>query len=116
MTMLVGEEKADFMKYMMCLCAPIKNSEEIQKLFDSWCLTQGYINRLADYKKEYFADGHTVDVKAFKNIFCCEAHNELVKNTFMMIFESRVEAARAGVENIRKLQNMECIYNFSESQ
>lgn len=109
LTLLEREEKADFMKYMRCLCEPIKNSEEIQKLFDSWCLTQGYIDRLAEYKTEYFADGHATDVKAMKNIFGCEAHNELVKNTFMMIFESRVEAARVGVENIRKLQNMECI-------
>lgn len=107
LTLLKGEEKEQFMDYMKCLCSPIKHADEIQRLFDSWCLTQGYIDRLGKYKTEYFADGFAEEVKAFKNIFCCEAHNELVKNTFMMIFESRLEAARTGVEVISKLQNME---------
>ncbi|MBE5873727.1 MAG: CapA family protein [Lachnospiraceae bacterium] len=108
-TMLQGEENADFMRYMGCLCQPLKDSKKIQSLFDSWCLTQGYINSLEQYKTEYFADGYAEEVMGLKNVFGCEAHNELVKNTFLMIFESRVEAARAGVEVIRKLQAMECI-------
>lgn len=106
-SMLQSEEKEHFMKYMECLCKPISSAEEIQSLFDSWCLTQDYIEGLSLYEKEYLSDGHQLEVKALKNIFHCEAHNELVKNTLMMIFESRVEAAKAGVEIIHKLQNME---------
>lgn len=110
-TMLQGGEKAHFMKYMKELCEPIKDSKKIQSLFDSWCLTQTYINSLEQYKAEYFADGYAEEVKGLKNVFGCEAHNELVKNTFQMIFESRVEAARKGVGLIRKLQEMECNEN-----
>lgn len=95
------------MKYMECLCKPVSSPEEIQSLFDSWCLTQDYIERLSLYEKDYLSDGHALEVKALKNIFHCEAHNELVKNTLMMIFESRVEAARPGVEIIKRLQEME---------
>ncbi len=108
-TMLQGEEKADFMKYMECLCKPLKDSKRIQSLFDSWCLTQNYTNNLTQYKTEYFADDFAEEVKNLKNVFGCEAHNELVRNTLFMIFEGRVEAARAGVEEIRKLQEMECV-------
>lgn len=106
-TMLEGKEKDDFMKYMECLCEPLKDSKRIQSLFDSWCLTQTYINSLEQYKTEYFADGFAEEVKGLKNVFGCEAHNELVKNTFQMIFEARIDDARAGVEEIRKLQKME---------
>ena len=50
LTLLKGEEKEQFMDYMKCLCSPIKHADEIQRLFDSWCLTQDYINRLVQYK------------------------------------------------------------------
>lgn len=108
-TMLEGEEKAEFLKYMECLCGPIGNNRKINEWFDSWCLTQTYINSLGQYKTDYFADGFAEEVKGLKNVFGCEAHNELVKNTLLMIFETRIEEARPRVELIRKLQNMECI-------
>lgn len=107
--MLVGEEKEHFWKYMDCLCRPIANEEVLRHLFDSWCLTQDYIERLSLYKKEYFADGCMKEVKTLKNILNCEAHNELVKNSLMMIFESRVEESKLRVVIIRKLQNMKII-------
>lgn len=107
-TMLKDEEKEQFLEYMKYLCEPISSQRELQKLFDSWCLTQNYAERLAAYKKELFSDGNEEMVKTIKNIFGCEAHNELLKNTFMMLFESRVEQARHGLEWISKLQNMEC--------
>ena len=109
LTVLQGEEKSEFLKYMQCLCEPIGNEDKLQQLFDSWCLTQGYAVILTRYKEELFADGHAFEVKGLKNLFNCEAHNELMKNTFMMLFESRMEAARPGAEKIKKLQNMEYI-------
>ena len=108
-TMLQGKDKAYFMKYLGCLCEPLKDSGKLQNLFDSWCLTQNYVHSLAQYKMEYFADGYAEEIKGIKNVFGCEAHNELATNTFKMIFEGRVEQARAGVEVIRKLQNLECM-------
>ena len=107
LTVLKGEEKNKFFEYMRCLCEPISNPGELQNLFDSWCLTQGYAEILTRYKAELFADGHACEVKGLKNLFCCEAHNELMKNTFEMLFESRVEEARPGMERIYRLQNME---------
>ncbi len=106
-TVLKGDEKQYFEKYLELLSKPIKNRDEIDSLFDSWCLTQGYFSILAQYKDGMFSDGKTEEVKHLKNVFCCEAHNELVRNTLLMIYENRVEQARAGVERIKKLQRME---------
>ena len=106
-TLLRGTEKDEFMKYMECLCRPIKNEKEIQELFDSWCSVSCYMKGLAEYNVEFFTDGFTEEIKGIKNILGCEAHNELVKNAFLMIFESRVEEAKKGIERIRMLQDME---------
>ncbi|MBR3761258.1 MAG: CapA family protein [Lachnospiraceae bacterium] len=107
LTVLKGEEKERFLKYMQCLCEPLCDVKKLQQLFDSWCLTQGYAVLLTRYREELFEDGHAFEVRGLKNLFNCEAHNELMKNTFMMLFESRVEAARPGIEQIKSLQNME---------
>ena len=92
---------------MACLCGPIGNDKELKELFDSWCSVSGYVNRLTEYKEAYFENGHSEEIKAIKNLYGCEAHNEVIKNALMMIYESRIEDARQGIEKIRKLQNME---------
>lgn len=106
LTLLKDADKAWFMEYMEHLCQPLQKEEELQNLFDSWCLTQGYVDTLSGYRAELLGDGHAEEIKRLKNVFGCEAHNELVKNTLLMIYESRVERARTGVELIEKLQNM----------
>ena len=113
-TILEGREREEFMMYMKQLCKPIGNFRELQSLFDSWCLIGGYIERLAQFELEYIADGCAEEVKAMKNIFCCEAHNELVKNTFLMIFESRMGIAAGRTDYIRGLQNMKILSSTSQ--
>ncbi len=108
-TVFEGEEKAAFMKYLACLCAPIGDPAEIQAWFDSWCLTSSYSYIIGNYKQEMFADGNADAIKAIKNIFGCEAHNELVRNTMFMIYEGHVESAKARLPLIEKLQNLEII-------
>lgn len=104
---LSGGEKEHFEKYLGVISEPIKNPEKLQNLFDSWCLTQGYFSLLSGYRDDLFSDGKTEEIKHIKNVFCCEAHNELVKNTVSMIYENRVEKARAGVQVIEKLKRLE---------
>lgn len=108
-TLLAGEELSHFMEYLRVISAPIGDAAEMQAWFDSWCMTQGYIYTLSNFKREMFADGFKAVIPPIKNIFGCEAHNELVRNTLYMIYEERVEAARPRVELIRKLQAMEVI-------
>lgn len=108
-TMLKGSEREEFMLYMEQLNKPIGDVQELQRLFDSWCLTSGYTAELAQFKAEYISDGCSEKVKVIKNILCCEAHSELVKNTLRMIFESRLGIAADRVEYIKSLQNMQIV-------
>lgn len=108
-TVLQGKEKEDFLAYLEVLKQPIDKPKELQAWFDSWCLIPDYLERLAGFEAELFADGKTAEIVLFKNVFGCEAHNELLTNTMCMIYEERVEAAKPRVELIQKLRNMECI-------
>lgn len=108
-TLLQGAEKDEFLAYMDILNEPINKPEELRSWFDSWCMIPDYLERLAGFDADLFNDGKTADIVLFKNVFGCEAHNELLTNTMRLIYESRVEEAKAGVEKLRKLQNMERI-------
>ena len=108
-TMLEGADKAAFEEYLACLSAPIGDADEIRAYFDGWCLSSNYSNYLSGYKRELFADGNTEKIKVLKNLFICEAHNELLCNTMSMIFEGRVSAAEERLARIEKLQNMEIV-------
>ncbi|MBE5866952.1 MAG: hypothetical protein E7292_12255 [Lachnospiraceae bacterium] len=62
---------------------------------------------MAGLDQEIFADGHTQELKKIKNLLCCEAHNELLKNAMLVLFHSKKQASEAEMDYIRKLQNME---------
>ena len=105
--MLSGEDLSRFARYMQVLCEPIGDEKALQELFDSWHYIGGYIHGFDWFEPHYIADGWSRQVKDMKNIFNCEAHNELFRNTFNMVFEGRMEKAKDKVEFIKKLQNMQ---------
>ena len=108
--LLRGEERDAFERYVEYINAPIPSSEKLSALFDSWCLLPsrfGYYEELSSFAMDLIADGHRSRTPKMKNIFACEAHNELLSNLMRVIFEERVEEARAGVALIEQLQRME---------
>ncbi len=109
-TLLKGEELAHFEDYMRYLCAPIASEREIASWFDSWCLVPsrfGYYAKLFPILPEMANDTSAAQFTPLKNVMGCEAHNELLKNMLYMLYEGRVEAARAGVARIQALQQMQ---------
>ncbi len=107
--MLQGEELQAFKRYMSYINAPIGSEEKLASLFDSWCLVPtrfGYYETLSSFSMDLIGDGHADATAKLKNILGCEAHNELIQNLLSMIFEERVEKARAGVALIETLQGM----------
>ncbi len=105
--LLKGDDKEKFMKYLDDISKDISDPEKIAALFDSWCLTQGYIDTLGGYKSKMPYDCTPEEARSIRNVFTCEAHNELLTNTFQMMYEQRVEDAKPGVEVIRKYQTVE---------
>ncbi len=106
-SLLVGAKKEKFNEYMEVLCAPLNDERKIAELFDTWCIIagiNGYIKML-NYNEAVQAKKSSA--ASLKNIFSCEAHNELIKNTLNMMFFDRVKSAEKDVGFIEKLQNME---------
>lgn len=109
-TFLHREEKAWFERYMDYINAPIESEEALARLFDSWCMVPtrfGYYEELSSFAMEMINDGFRASTPKMKNIFTCEAHNELLTNLMQMIFEERIEISRPGVALIEALQRME---------
>lgn len=104
---LKDSDNEKFMQYLKDISEPISDPLKIKALFDSWCLTQGYIGTFATYKSDMPYDTTSEEAKELRNIFTCEAHNELIKNTFQMMYEQRIESAKTGVEIIKKYQTVE---------
>jgi len=104
--LLQGEEKEFFERYLAVISEPIAKEKELIEYFDAWCTTQAYFRNLCGAQEDMFADGKREEIKHVKNVFGCEAHNELVKNTTLMIYESRVEEAKKQVQKIKELQEL----------
>lgn len=106
--LLSGAEKNNFLKYIEYISRPIKQSKLLKEYFDSWCIISGlnnYVNHVT-VSKEMLSDGAKA-LRHIKNIFSCEAHNELINNTIRIIFEGRYDNAKIHIDEIKRLQNMD---------
>ena len=109
-TLLKGEEKEHFLKYMEILCKPLEDMEELTKWFDAWCTDRaGLASYLKSYSEEKLTNNNQEDVKLIKNIINCETHNDVMRNILNMAYECRFEQAKERVPLIQKLQEVELI-------
>lgn len=104
---LDGEEKAYFIKYLDYIKKPIGNEELLRKYFDAWCVMDGIggYSYFVNYTSTMVEKGAT-EASGLKNIFSCEAHNELMTNTMKIIYDGRCKEAEEKIEEIKKLQNL----------
>lgn len=105
--LLDGEDKAHFLRYMDFLNAIIADKRLVRDYFDAWSVMSGvgcYMEGL-----ERVEDAETVTQEQLirtKNLFSCEAHNELMTNTFKILYEGRLQAAKRYIPQIEALQDM----------
>lgn len=108
-TPLQGDEKEKFLAYIEHISKPISDKKLLSEYFDGWCMLD---REVYNYLSHTFITQEMVDqgpqgVRRIKNVFSCEAHNELLTNTMNIIFEDRQEEAKKRVDELKKLQNME---------
>ncbi len=106
-TLLCGKEYDDFMQYLDYIKKPIADEALLREYFDSWCMDAGlgYASRL-DFSELDTENGNAESARSMKNIFGCEAHNELVTNTLRIIFEERCRDAAKRLDEIKQLRHM----------
>ena len=107
-TLLEGEDKEHFMKYIAYISKDYNNEQLMRDYFDSWTRISGlfgYINHCAFTKDMLDCDQNKI--RELKNLFSCEAHNELIEKSTKVIYDGRIEEVKKYEGKIRKLQNME---------
>ena len=102
--LLKGEQLEKFRTYLAQITAPIHDEDALSKLFDGWCILDGvqYAERLV-FSKEMLHNG-AEKVCGTRNLFTCEAHNELMRSVMLLCFEGDVEAATQTAKKIEKMQ------------
>lgn len=119
-TVLSGKELQDFLKYLDYIKAPIGDGARLLELFESWCIIAavgygkkgGYMNFLDSFTMEKIAPDGLKEMCPIKNLFSCEAHAELLKSAFNLIYSGRLEKAKEGVPEILALREMKLPRNL----
>ncbi|MBR2466649.1 MAG: CapA family protein [Clostridia bacterium] len=116
-TPLLGEEFDYFTGYLDHIKAPIQDEKKIRELFDSWCMIAGigcngqlsYMKTVSNFTSasldEYTKTGSR-NMTLLKNVFSCEAHNELITNSLDIVYNRKIDKALSGVDYICKLQQL----------
>lgn len=106
---LKGDKKEKFMRYIDSLCEPINDRAQIEKYFDSWCLTRRWLlDRFEGFNyDEVIKDGNPRQAVTFRGPLHCEAHNEVLMNHIEMAYFGRVEEAKKNLPDLEKYFTLE---------
>lgn len=94
-------EKSIFINYLDEISDVIQNAEQLENLYKAWAIIHGksYLNAM--YKNL----GNLDDKKKLavvKNMFSCEAHNELIKTYLNILYDDEVEKNYIYVDEIKQ--------------
>ena len=104
-TVLAGKEKAAMMDYLHRLSAFLADPAALQRHYESWCVLMGRdLARWLHYDPD--ADPLTLPSLALRNLYTCEAHNDLMKTYLKILCDGRLEECARGIPQIRELQQM----------
>ncbi len=109
--LLKGEERVKFMRYFEYISAPLSDPKKIREYFGGWCAKFGIkclLSRLK-YEPEMLDSAPSKEVALLKNLFACEAHNELLTACAKVIYDGKLEEYSKLIPEIERLQNMELI-------
>jgi hypothetical protein len=104
------KEMEAILSYLDEISQPLKDEELLKKFFMGWCIISGinYARHMV-YKSEYldeaeFPTGHPL--LPIRNMYTCEAHNELMTVFFKMLADGKLDIGRSMVDEIKRLQKM----------
>ena len=93
---LTTAQNAAFYKYLDKISAPIADRLELQKYHEAWAASSYYTHFLHEYpykEEDFQAPAPNPKLMALRNIFTCEAHNELVRTYLRLVEEGRLKDA-----------------------
>lgn len=106
-----GEKKQIFMDYLKEITDLFADDRVHEEYFEGWCMITGvsYAGGL-QYESRYLENPELWKseqrLRSLRNLYTCEAHNELMIGVLRTIERNRVEKAKETAEKIKKLQRM----------
>ena len=105
---VTGQGYTNTIAYLETLSAYIADTARLRRMYEGWCTMSGFgYSRSLVLDPAYMTVTDTpAPIAPLKNLYSCEAHNELMRTTLdLAFFGGLVEAAEARDE-IRRLQVM----------
>ena len=106
--LLEGAEKEKYLGYLEYLSKIITDEKEINHLWGGWCAMKGPECLKALNVSEHMLDkaneNNYMSVLNARDLFTCEAHNELTATFLRMVCEDRVETGIEQIPRIKRLQ------------
>lgn len=100
------QESAEFFAYLDKLCAPIADEKELQKIFNAWCSSSGYVSALFDRQKpENFDTRENVaSCLGLRNLMTCQAHHDLLRTAMLLVERYQMSSAGEDLHIIKEAQ------------
>lgn len=100
-TPLSGAEKDGFIAYINKISAPIADAALLKKYFDGWSYQRGFLGYLNSIRQGLPENelaqediSYGTQYYAVRNIFTCESHNDMIRNTMRIIEEKRLDECK----------------------
>lgn len=105
--LMKGEERAKMLAYIERLSDAFKDEEEHEKLFCGWCMIGGAdYAKFLNYSDDYLTDPKNIYLLIVRDLYTCEAHNELLTVYLRMMAEGKLELGAEYEKKVRALQRM----------
>ncbi len=104
---ILGKDKKDFINYFKYLSRIIKDEKMLNEFWYGWCALKGpsWLNFLEDIDNYPFDEEYIKNrLPGARNVFSCEAHNELMTTYLNMVHNNEVSKAEEIIPVIENLQ------------
>ncbi len=99
-----GKERSQLTKWLREVSRVLKDEQLIQEYFDAWTTVHGasYYGSMKDYASDVSSPQGRKAYAGFRNLWTCEAHNELITRFAEMKLDGRLKAATSRLGTLRK--------------
>jgi hypothetical protein len=105
--MMTGGEKERMLAYLTEISAYIADPEKLWPHYESWCALQGpKMARWLAWSPDTPDPGSDSAYLALRNLFTCEAHNDLMKTYLRAVCDGRIAQCEQGIPQVIALQRM----------
>jgi len=99
-----GKERAQLLKWLREISRVLKDEQLLQQYFDAWTSVHGasYYGSMRHHEADVATPRGRAKYASFRNLWTCEAHNELIRTYAEMRFDGRLKEAEARLPTLQR--------------